>query len=241
LSQKPRASAATEGARKPLRRSETPFDRRRKFAGENPFQLGADVLRLNVDTLVRVYKETIDVAKKMMAGGKANVHLGYFGTLIYTDLLHGGAYACSIDERPYYHGSISGGVFTPGGTPYDPQGLANLPSQGILDWITQLFAGSGPSPAKLFDEVLINANCPHIFPKLLSDEAYGLTKLGLAYAAGTDAFKNAATGIHTLVDAETDFVKGNVEAASEAFGIAERGVALAPKVASLLSLIGAAD
>lgn len=191
------------------------------------------MLRLNVDALVTVYKETIAVARDMMKGGKANIHLGYFGTAIYADLLHGGAYACPIDERPFYKGSIQSGKFLPGGTDYDPQQIENLPSAGIGDWIASVFGGSGSSPARLYDEVLINANCPHIFPKLLSDETFGQMKLGLAYAIGTDAFKNGASGIQTLVEAETEFVRGNVteplQAASQ----------VASRLGPLLSLLAA--
>lgn len=223
-----RASTATEGARKPLRRGDTPFDRRRTFGGQNPFQLGADILRLNVDALVTVYKETISVTNNMMKGGKANTMLGYFGTLIYMDLLHGGAYACPINERPYYKGKVQTGNFYPGGTPYDPPDIHNLPSEGIADWIASLFSGSGSKPAALYDEILVNANCPHIFPKLLSDEAYGVGRLSLAYAAGTDLFKQAATGISTLVEAESNLIRATGEA------IGEVGGAL-PKVSGALS------
>jgi hypothetical protein len=233
MSERPRASTATEGSRKPVRRSGTPFDRRRSFGGSNPFQTSADLLRLNVDALVTVYKETIAVTNSMMKGGKANTMLGYFGTLIYMDLLHGGAYDCPINERPYYRGRVQSGKFYPGGTPYDPPDIENLPSEGIADWIASLFSGSGTKPAALYDEILVNANCPHIFPKLLSDEAYGVGRLSLAYAAGTDLFKTAATGIQTLVEAETEFVRGNITEPLEAAG------QTAARLAPLLSLLKA--
>jgi hypothetical protein len=207
----------------------------RKAGPRTGFQLGADMLKLNVDALVTIYDKTINITNSMMKGGKANTLLAYFGTLIYTDLLHGGAYAIPIDQRPYYQGQIVGGRFVGGGTKYDPQNVSNLPSSGILGWLTQLFAGSGANPAALFDEVLIDSNCPHIFPKLLSDEAYGLTKLGLAYAAGTDMFKTASTGLATLVEAESSLISASGEAFKDVFGTG----AANPKLSSLLSLLAA--
>lgn len=227
-----RASAATEGSRRPLPRSKTPFDRRRTFGGPNSFQTAADVLRINVDALVTAYDKAINVTNEMMKGGKANTALSYFGVLYYGDLLHGGAYLCPINERPYFKGQIQGGKFLPGGTPYDPPDIQNLPSQGLLDWIGGLFAGSAGKPSALYDEVLVNANCPHVFPKLLSDESWGLTKLSLAYLGGTEFLKSAGTGINTLVEAETKLVRENVAAASQ-------GVETLGRLLPLLSLLGA--
>jgi len=81
-----------------LPRAGSAFDRRRTF-GKTGFELGANLLKLNVDALVTIYDRTIRVTDSMMKGGKANTLLSWFGTLIYMDLLHGGAYACRVRTR----------------------------------------------------------------------------------------------------------------------------------------------
>lgn len=211
-------SGSAASARRPLRRTGAAFDRR------TGFELGADLLRINVDALVTLYDKTIAVMDHMVKSGVANGMLAYFGTLGYYDLLHGGAYACSISERPWHIGTSVGGIWQPTGSKYDP-GPIELPSLGIADWLTNLFAGRAASPTELFDEVIVDANCPHIFPKLLSDESFALAKLGLAYSTGTELFKQGATGLQTLVNAETQFVRENVRAAREAVETIPKGVA----------------
>lgn len=177
-----------------------------------------------MDALVSIYDKTIAVVDTMMKGGKANSALSFFGTLIYGDLLHGGAYACPINQRPFYKT----------GSRFDPGPLGNLPKEALLDWITGLFAGTGAKPTALFDEVLINANCPHIFPKLLSDEAFGLLKLALAYQGGVNLFQDSAKGLATLVEAESHVIAATGQAAAGIGTGVQRTIGtLAPLLSSL--------
>ncbi len=192
----------------------------RQEARQTGFELGAEVLEINIKALVAIYNRTIEVVNTMMKGGKANAALSFFGTLIYADMLHGGAYACPINQRPYY---VPGSI-------YDAGDLKNLAKEGLIDWVTQVFGGTGAKPTALFDEVLVNANCPHIFPKLLSDEAYALTKLGLAYQGGVNLFEKSAQSLATLVEAESSVISAGGEAAA---GIGRGASALSP----LLSLL----
>jgi hypothetical protein len=194
------------------------------------YDTGVEVLRINVDALKDIYKDTIDVAKRMMQAGAANGALAWFGAGIYADLLHGGAYSCAMTERPYYFGGINPqSTWTPTTSKYDP-GPISLPSQGLLPWLGSLFIGPGGSPAQLFDEVIVDANCPHIFPKLLSDEAYALIKVGQSYALDKDIFTTGVTGLTTLVNAESNLIRATGEA------VGEVGGAL-PKVAGALSTL----
>jgi len=223
------------------RKKGTPAKRKRAtgaaFTQRSGFELGARLLKINVDALVEIYDKTITIIERMIQAGRANGMVGYFGVLHYSDLLHGGAYACPVEERPWYIGKPNGGIWEPTNSKYDP-GPIELPSAGVADWLTGLFTGTATSPTDLYDEVIVNGNCPHIFPRILSDEAYAIGRLGLAYATGTELFKQGATGLTTLVDAETKFVRENVAAAREAVGTAGDVVGMIPKgVAGLQALL----
>jgi hypothetical protein len=212
-----------------LSASKSKTTKTRTVVSQNPFQTGADVLKINVDALVTIYDKTISVVDTMIKSGKTNAASTWFGILIYADLLHGGRYTVPINNLPYYVGSAS---------EYYPGNLSSqsTPQAGIIDLITSFIAGTGPDPTQQYREVLMDANVPHILPKLLSDEAYGLLKMGLIYQGGSGLFTDAAKGLSTLVEAESKLIS----AEGQAIGSAARGIGQgAASLAPLLSLLGA--
>jgi hypothetical protein len=197
------------------------------------FELGAKVLQINVEALVRIYELTISVTHEMVKASKVNAALSYFGVLIYADLLHGGAYLTPINNRPYYVGEASEHY---AGT------LQHMDDTSLADLVAQIFAGSAIKPKEIFNEVLTNANCPHVFPKLLSDEAYALLKASLVFQGGADLFGKSASGLATLVEAESKLISATgsaIGAAGQGVGSAASGIGKgAAALAPLLELVG---
>lgn len=124
------------------------------------------------DDLVSVYQSTIAIIEEAIKAGKTNVPMGMLAMVMYADLLHGGAYKEPVEKLPYYS--------------KDPN------NQPIIDL---------PLAAKEAQkEVMFNSNNKHIFPKLLSDQAYFIIKEWADIGMTVDVFKNASTGLSTLVE-----------------------------------------
>lgn len=129
--------------------------------------------------------------------GVANVPLSLVSINTINDLLHGGAYSKRIQETPYFAPDFVSGTGSPS-SPYNPGAIQGLYSLGVGGWLAQI--ASGNNGAALADEVLWNANVPHVLPKLMSDQAYAMNKLLLAQAATGTLFTQAATGLKTLTE-----------------------------------------
>lgn len=96
--------------------------------------------------LVEVYKATIEVLGEAVKVGKTQPITGLIALRLYADLLHGGAYKVPAKDLPYYSGGAA------------------------LVAVTDLTLPIGASEAQ--KEVMMNSETPHVFPKLLSDQAY---------------------------------------------------------------------
>jgi hypothetical protein len=155
------------------------------------FEFGAEVLRINIDALLHIYDTTLEVMREGMAVGKLQTAQGLLHTLNYYDLLHGGAYAAPINARPWY-------LKNPSQSPYYAGSLQNLIDQTWVSWLAQNTAGT--SATQMANEIFTDANVPHVFPKLISDESYAFTRILFAQAATTDLFQKSASGFTTLVE-----------------------------------------
>jgi hypothetical protein len=138
------------------------------------------------------YSDAIVSARGLVSSGKANIYTGFQGTLITVDMLHGGAYAAPINQRPYF-------MKNPQQSKYYAGDLLNLDQGGGL---AGFFAkiGAGQSAADLWRQLMMNSNVPHVLPKLISDEAYGSFMILHAQAATNFNLNEAATGLKTLVE-----------------------------------------
>jgi hypothetical protein len=162
--------------------------------GITGFEFGAHVLDVSVNALVKIYETTVSVMVEGIKAGKTNTPLGLIHTLGYYSLLHGGAYAAPINQRPFY-------LKNPATSPYYSGELQNLVNDSWVAWLANSTAGT--SASKMANEILIDANVPHVFPKLLDDETFAQMKILYAQAATTDLFQKSATGVTTLVEGIT--------------------------------------
>ncbi|MGH7743902.1 MAG: hypothetical protein ACREQ5_03665 [Candidatus Dormibacteria bacterium] len=163
--------------------------------GLTGFEFGAKILEMSVDALVDIYKANLNVTIEGIKAGKTNAPLGLMSELAYFDLLHGGAYAAPVNARPWYLKNPSSSKYFAGDV------SAGLYAPGVLGWITGELAGT--TAVFQANEILTDANVPHVFPKLLSDEAYAVLKILYNQAATTELFTKASTGVATLVEGIT--------------------------------------
>jgi hypothetical protein len=200
----------------------------RKVDVGSGFEYGARVLKVSVDALVDIYKATIEVLHEGISVGKADGPVGLMSFKVFCDLLHGGAYAAPINLLPHY-------APDPTQSPYYAGKLQNLIPQTWLSWLAQSTAGE--SATDMMNEVLEDANVPHVLPKLLSDPAYAQINLAFAQVLSADIFLKGTTGLSTLVEGVGKGVAG-----IEGTGRTGRTTTLTAKQArdlnALLSLVG---
>lgn len=145
------------------------------------------------EALMDIYDKTINVLNQAIKCGTTDLPLGLMALLLYADLLHGGAYTVPIQQRPFF-------MKKSGNSPYYQGEIHNTDaSQGLLGWVLAVFGVTNPGP--FVQEIMVDANVPHVFPKLLSDEAYAEFKTLLAHIATTDVFQNSASAVKTFVEA----------------------------------------
>ncbi len=143
------------------------------------------------------YERVLPLMEKAIDSGKSNTVEGLIGLLGMFELLHGGAYAAPMNKRPYF-------MKNPKESKWYAGDVQNQYSQGLLGFLAQAFSGQNGSA--LADEVLVNANVPHVLPKLISDEAYAMFRLLFAQASTTQLFQQAGTGLKSYTDAASTVI-----------------------------------
>lgn len=182
---------------------------KRESKATSGFEFGARVLGTTVEGIRAIYHDTIHVLEQGIITGKTNAPMGLMSLLVYFALLHGGSYAAPINKIPYY-------MKDPTKSPYYGGDLDHLPGPGVAGFFATALAGVNASDLAI--ETITNANVPHVFPKLLDDQTFAITKILYAQAATTDLFKSASTGVKTLVEG----VSGGFEPFLEAGATRER-------------------
>jgi hypothetical protein len=185
------------------------------------------------EALLHMYDSTLTMLQEGIRKGATNYPLGIMAFMSYVDFLHGGAYTRPTSELPYF-------MKDPTKSPYYNANLVNFGiSEGLLGWLISIFGTFNPT--ELVKEVMMNANVPHVFPKLISDEHYALLKATFAYWATLDAFQKTSTGVSTFVEGmassfktATEGVKNLEQAASDAAKVTAENV---DKLLPLLSLL----
>jgi len=143
--------------------------------------------------IIRLYEDTLAVIEQGISAGKACGAVGLLSLLIYADFLHGGAYAAPINERPYH-------MKDPTKSPYYAGDIQMIDAtHGFLGWLIAVFGVLNPGP--LVQEIFLDANVPHVFPKLLSDDGYAAFLFVWAHLAGQDVMQKAGTNLTTMVEA----------------------------------------
>lgn len=164
---------------------------------------------LTTQFLERIYKDTLVLLGESVKVGKTNIPQGLIAQLKFADMLHGGAYAAPINQRPFF-------MPDPSISPYFAGELRNIPSQGLASYLASFFTGSNAEI--LAAEIIMDSNVPHVFPKVLSDEAYAKVVILFAQTATTANFLTASTGVRTLIEGASqafETAKGPGEAQAE--------------------------
>jgi hypothetical protein len=179
---------------------------------------------VNAD-IVALYSRTLDTLDQIMANAKINPGQGYLATMIFANLLNGGAYVGPTSDRPFLVGKQSKYYVDIG-----VQLTEEFPISGLnfFDLIGSLFAivqGANESQIgkAIATEIYMNANVPRKFPKLLSDEAYAKIIVSAAYLIHQDIAKKGYENLKTFIEASnipvktiTEFIEKETEQAAKA-------------------------
>jgi hypothetical protein len=165
------------------------------------------------ESLLNLYNTTMGMLEEGIKKGATNAPLGLISFLTYIDLLHGGAYATPINQRPFY-------MEDKRKSPYWAGNLQNLDvANGLGGFLASILGGLNAGP--IVREVFEDSNVPHVFPKLLSDETYAVLKAIFCWFTTVDAFKTVSTGVSTFVEAvgrTTESIGKGVQSATPSEG-----------------------
>lgn len=131
-----------------VERAKPPRDQNRKDT--------LDFLEGMSEKAVEIYEDTLSVLEEGIRAGKNNPMLGYMSILVYADLLHGGAYSVPLTQQPYY-------------TEDRPFSITIPPASGIGPPETRQI-GFPAQATEAQMEIIANADVPHVFPKLITDQ-----------------------------------------------------------------------
>jgi hypothetical protein len=179
--------------------------------------------------ILALYDRTMSMLEEGIRKGATNAPLGLVSFLAYCDVLHGGAYAVPINLRPYHMPDSA-----KASSPFYAGDITNTDvPQGFGGYLGSILGGLNAGP--LCQEVMINANVPHVFPKLLSDETFALVKAIFAWFTTVDAFKTVSTGVSTLVEASGKALKSVGEGVGAAMPSGEQIKELTPLLKLLVA------
>jgi hypothetical protein len=155
------------------------------------------------NAILHMFDRAVHLLEATLTAGKVNPAQGLFGMIMISDLLHGGAYVGPAADRPALGGKASKYYQDISITKPD---LYPLTGFNILDPLGSFFNIIGEATTTVYaqsivTEIYLNANVPHKFPKLLSDEAYARIQIMAAYLSHSAYVKENANGIKTLVEA----------------------------------------
>lgn len=150
--------------------------------------------------ITQFYNSALYVLNNGISAGKANAGEGLFAIHQLADLLHGGAYAAPITQRPFWLADPKQSIYYAKSDGPQLKDIKAFFTQNL----GQIFSFGGPTAQDWATEIMMNANVPHVLPKLLSDEAYARATIFFGQEASVSLFGNGATGLKTLVDAGTE-------------------------------------
>ena len=177
-------------------------------------RLGVDAASLIETFASDLVKTNAAIIQRGIATGNANAGEGLLFTMVYTDLLHGGAYRWDFGPNKLPYTSLS----------VQQQIGASLSGSTIVDWFEGLlgvginitipdgYAGAGlvvaipPGASQNWMEAVINGFVPRILPKLLSDQTYAAVMDRCGQLLNITEFSSLGTGIKTYVEAGTELI-----------------------------------
>jgi hypothetical protein len=133
--------------------------------------------------------------------GNVNNPVGLMSMAMLADLLHGGAYACPVNQRPYFAADPTTSPYYAGPFSAFGAGSTDQEGTGIVGASSGLF--DGQNAGDIWKQIMMDANCPHVLPKILSDEAYAQFYILYSQAASSNLFNTVGTGLKTYVEAGT--------------------------------------
>ena len=156
-----------------------------------------DLPRYGKEEIMTMYDRAMGLLDKGINTGFANAPQGMSSMLLMANLLHGGAYAAPINQRPYYLFDRTQSPYWAGYISHSKPGTG-----GLYDFLSALWGGVGSvSAADFIEEILVDSNVPHVLPKLIDDETYALFNMTYCQVSTTSLFTSAAGGLKTLVQA----------------------------------------
>jgi hypothetical protein len=156
--------------------------------------------------LVEVYSRTLTMLEETMKNAKISPGQGLLGMMMVADLLHGGAYAAPTSQRPFFVGKSSVYYVDIGkvaNTTIEQFPISGINFFDIIGSLIAIFQGAQQSNvgAAITAEVYMNANVPHKFPKLLSDEAYAKILVSGFYLIHEDIAGKGYQNLKTFIEA----------------------------------------
>jgi hypothetical protein len=167
---------------------------------------------VNKDILT-MFQTTIHMLEQTIMTAKINPAQGILGMMMIADLLHGGAYTVPNVERPYLVGKRSiyyGDIPNPASEVYPWSGFNWLDPLGSIGALFQAGAETNFG-ITITAEVYMNANVPHKFPKLLSDETFAKIMVSGAYLIHENICTQGYNNLKTYVEASAIPLKAAAE------------------------------
>lgn len=158
--------------------------------------------KYSTQEIYAIYDKALDILNVGVKSGVSNAPQGMTAMMLMADLLHGGAYAVPINQRPYYLTDRSQSPYYAG----DIVNSRGSETAGLGNFLQKLWGGDNIA-GSLVEEVLVDANVPHVLPKISSDESFATYLVTYAQLSTTDLFKQGTGGMKTLVEAATTGTK----------------------------------
>jgi hypothetical protein len=179
---------------------------------------------VNTDIIV-AFQTALHMLEETLRAGKLNPAQGLLGMMMIADLFHGGAYTVPINERPALVGNNSpywGGKLV-GAADFYPIPGVTFNFFSIFNWgdfanaqitVDQAHAETAMGQA-IAQEVYLNGNVPHKFPKIISDEVYAKILVMAQYMSHSALVLTNATGVKTFVEAESKLLGAETKMVTE--------------------------
>ncbi|MGD0645905.1 MAG: hypothetical protein ABSA75_13445 [Candidatus Bathyarchaeia archaeon] len=150
--------------------------------------------------LITLFSEILETVRKGIDVGNVNMPQGLISTIILADILHGGAYAVPSNELPFYLSDPSLSKYWAGSVKTN-EGA----DTGLAGDIANVFGVQNADYT--YREINQDSNVPHVFPKLLSDQAYATIRATFQWLTTQAAFTAGVTNVATLVKTGGEFIK----------------------------------
>jgi hypothetical protein len=146
-----------------------------------------------------IYDKALTILDHGVKVGYSNAPQGYMAQTIVVELLHGGAYAVPINQLPFFLNDPTQSPYYAGSLNNVTSAVGGGPGWGtdLINWILGQASTNG---AMILTEIIMDANVPHVLPKLISDQSYGVFMLTFSHLSNTNLFTAWNKGLTSLVE-----------------------------------------